>query len=160
MARPKKGITFWDRVYSQTFRLAQSEGGCLLFTGCKDSCGYGRIWRNGKLVRIHREVWKREHGRIPMGKVVMHVCDRPNCIEPEHMRIGLQRENIADMDSKGRRRTILGSQRSTAKLHERDIPTIRALLKRGDTCKSIADIYGVTEGLIRHIKKGRNWSHV
>ena len=160
MARPYKGTTFWDRVYSHTFRLTSQEGGCLLFTGCKDECGYGRIWRDGGLVRVHREVWKREHRSIPIGKVVMHTCDRPNCIEPSHLRLGLQRDNIADMDKKGRRRALQGSQQKSAKLNEQSIPTIRALLMRGDTCKSIANIFGVTEGAIAHVKKGRNWTHV
>ena len=156
MARPKKGITFWDRVYSHVERRNE----CLFFTGCKDECGYGRIFRNGRLVRLHREVWKRDNGDIPVGPVIMHTCDQPACIEPKHLVLGTQPLNILDMDSKGRRRTLIGSQRSTAILHESDVPVIRRMLSRGDTCKSIGLLYGVTEGMIRHIKKGRAWRHV
>lgn len=156
MARPKNGVTFWDRVYSHTER----SGECLLFTGCKDECGYGRINRDGKLVRLHRAVWERDNGPIKNGCVVMHACDRPSCIEPAHLRLGTQRENIADMDAKRRRVSLVGSMHSRAKLKESDIPRIRAMLERGDTRISIAGLFGVTEAMIRHIKKGRAWTHV
>ena len=157
MARPKKGITFWDRVYS----FAVRDGECLMFHGCLNEDGYGRInGEFGKLVFVHRAVWERDNGLIPSGHVVMHSCDRPACIEPSHLRLGTQRENIADMDRKGRRVSLVGSMHRRAILTESDIPRIRAMLERGDTCISIAGIYGVTEGMIRHIKKGRAWTHV
>ena len=156
MARPIKGTTFWDRVYSHVERV----GECLLFTGCKDDCGYGRINRDGKLVRLHREVWERDNGTIPTGMVVMHSCDQPSCIEPTHLSLGTQAANIADMDRKGRRRTLIGSERSTAILSEEDIPVIRARLAAGQTCETLGGEYGVTPEMIRHIKKGRAWRHV
>lgn len=156
MARPKKGITFWDRVYNHVSK----DGDCTLFIGSRDDCGYGRINRDGKLVRLHRAVWERDRGAIPRGGVVMHTCDRPACIEPSHLRLGTQRENIADMDSKHRRRTLVGSEKSESKLHERDIPRIRAMLEAGYTCVAIGKIFGVTDMMIRHIKKGRAWTHV
>ena len=156
MARPKKGVTFWDRVYS----LVERDGECLLFTGSKDGCGYGRINRDGQLVRLHRAVWERDHGAIPYRHVVMHTCDRPDCIEPTHLRLGTQRENIADMDRKGRRVSLVGSEQRCAKLTESDIPKIRRALQWGATCAELAGIFGVTEGMIRHIKKRRAWTHV
>lgn len=156
MARPKKGIMFWHRVYSETAKV----GDCLIFFGHTDECGYGRLRRNGKLVRLHREVWERDNERIPKGAVIMHICDRPACIEPSHLCIGTQRDNIADMDSKGRRVTIRGSDRSTAKLKDVDIPHIRRRIAMGDSCAAIGRDFKVSEGLIRHIKKARNWSHV
>ena len=157
MARPKKGTTFWDRVYSLAGR---EPNGCLIFLGHKDDCGYGRLHRDGKLVRLHRAVWERDNGQIPHGSVVMHTCDVPACIEPSHLRIGTQRENIADMDAKQRRRSQFGSNHVRAKLTESDIPRIRTMLARGDTCVSIGKIFGVTDMMIRHIKKGRAWRHV
>lgn len=156
MARPKKGVTFWHRVYAHV----EQDGECLIFTGSRDDCGYGRINRDGKLVRLHRAVWERENGPIPAGFVVMHTCDRPACIEPKHLRAGTQVENIADMDGKRRRRSLIGSEHSRAKLTETAIPIIRGMLTRGDTCVAIGKIFGVTDMMIRHIKKGRAWTHV
>jgi hypothetical protein len=155
MARPKKGITFWDRVSSQTV----IQGECHVFTGHKDECGYGRIFKEGRLTRVHRAVFERDHGPIADGLVVRHTCDNPGCINSDHLVIGTQADNIADMDMRGRRRTIIGSQRTTAKLHEMHIPTIRQMLAEGHTCLGIALAYDVTEETIRHIKKGRIWRH-
>ena len=157
MGRPFKNVTFWDRVNSQ---IKEDEFGCLEFTGCKDDCGYGRINRDGKLVRLHRAVWERDHGPIPAGMVVMHSCDNPCCLEPEHLFLGTQAENIADMDRKGRRKTPIGSQHSSAKLNESLIPKIRKRLVSGETCAAIGRDYKVTEETIRAIKKGRIWTHV
>lgn len=156
MARPRKGITFWDRVYSHM----RQDGACSIFTGHCNEDGYGRIYRNGKLVFVHREVWKRDNGQIPAGCVVMHSCDRPPCIEPSHLLLGTQVANIADMDRKKRRISLRGSQHAGSKLKEENIPAIRAMLNRGDTCRAIGDIFGVTDMMIRHIKKGRAWTHV
>lgn len=156
MARPRKGVTFWDRVYDNTER----RGGCLLFTGHKDECGYGRINRDGKLVRVHRAVWERDNGPIPEWHVVMHSCDKPACIEPAHLSLGTQEENIRDMDRKGRRISLVGQEHGNSKLTDTDIPSIRARLSDGQTCAAIARDYQVSEGLIRHIKKGRAWRHV
>lgn len=156
MARPCAGITFWDRVYAHT----QAKGECILFIGHRNEDGYGRIFRNKKLVFVHREVWARDNGSIPPGRVIMHTCDQPNCIQPKHLVMGTQVMNIKDMDEKGRRRALIGSQHRNAVLLEKDIPVIRNFLNLGKTCASIARMYNVSEGLIRHIKKGRIWRHV
>lgn len=156
MARPLKGMTFWDRVYSQVERV----GECLLFTGCKDDCGYGRINRDGNLVRIHRAVWERDNGPIPVDKVIMHACDNPACIEPNHLSAGTQAENIKDMDAKNRRITLIGVAQGMAKLCDHDIPIIRHWISDGYATSLIAKAFGVSDGAIQHVKKGRRWTHV
>lgn len=156
MARPKAGITFWDRVYAHV----EVSGECKLFTGHRNEDGYGRIWRDGGLVFIHREVWKRENGEIPQGLEICHKCDTPNCIEPKHLFAASHYHNIKDMDAKGRRSTPLGADRPMAKLNDDSVRKIRARLYSGETCASIAREFDVSEGLIRHIKKRRSWRHV
>lgn len=150
-------LPFWERV----FALTEDSGDCKIFTGHKDECGYGRIrGENKKLVRVHRAVWERDHGPIPPGKEVCHKCDIRACINPAHLFLGTHAENIRDMDLKGRRRALVGSQQACAVLHEMDIPTIRKRLASGETSASIGRSYGVSEEMIRHIKKGRAWRHV
>ncbi len=150
-------LPFWERVAAQTERV----GECLLFTGAKDDCGYGRIQcGNKKLVRLHRAVWERDHGAIPDDKEVCHSCDVRNCIESKHLFLGTHVENIKDMDAKGRRRVLRGSEQGCSILIESDIPVIRKRLMAGETCAGISRSYGVSEGLIRHIKKKRIWKHV
>ena len=128
MARPEKGVTFWDRVNQH---VIYAENGCHLFMGAKDSCGYGRITKDRKLVRVHREVWKLHNPNQEITGVIMHSCDTPNCINPEHLSHGTQADNIADMVEKGRRVTVKGSAQKDAKLSESDIPVIRKMLKDG-----------------------------
>ena len=157
MARPRKGVTFWDRVYAHVKR--NHAWGCLEFTGHKDECGYGRINKDGRLVRIHRAVWERDRGEIPVGMVVMHSCDNPCCIDPEHLFLGTQSDNVADMNRKGRHHKVRGTGFKSAKLTEGVIPSIRKRLNSGETCASIARDHRVSEELIRNIKNGRNWTH-
>jgi hypothetical protein len=149
-------LPFWDRVHTQTER----KGECIEFTGHKDECGYGRIRsESGRLVRVHRAVYEKSHGEIPPGMVVMHSCDNPACINLNHLKAGTQPENIKDMDRKGRRISLVGTQQSQAKVNEADVKEIRARLVN-ETCASIARDYRVSEALIRNIKKNRRWTHV
>ena len=171
MARPKKGITFWDRLYSQT----KHNGTCIEFTGSKDDCGYGRINKGGRLVRVHRAVWEREFGAIPSGFVVMHKCDNPPCINPLHLAIGPQSANIKDMWEKGRARSAFGNQNLrgkhinvgakhvSAKFTDEDILAIRAQLAVDSSDQkrlALAAQYKVSKGAINHILYRTRWRHV
>lgn len=74
--------------------------------------GYHQVYnpvKNGKprMVKLHRKVYCEHHGvelAEIAGKVVMHLCDNPRCIEPTHLRLGTQRDNMMDAVKKGRRR--------------------------------------------------------
>ncbi len=158
LSKAFRALPFWERVEQQT----EAAGDCAIFTGHKNEDGYGRIYDGdaGKLVFVHRAVWEREHGPIPKGKKVLHRCDVPACINQDHLFLGTQADNIRDMDAKGRRRVLRGSEQGMSILTEADIPIIRSCLAYGDTCAAIARSYGVSEGMIRHIKKGRAWTHV
>jgi len=157
MARPVKGTTFWDRVNVHT--EAQING-CILFKGTLDECGYGRISRDGKLIRVHREVWKLHNPNQEILGVIMHSCDTPNCINPTHLSQGTQAENIADMRAKGRGRYLSGSQQPQAKLDENKVLIIKDKLAIGVTCARLAKDFNVSESAIRNIKMGRRWTHV
>lgn len=150
-------LPFWDRVKAQT---EIDSNGCHIFTGSKDDCGYGRIHQGKKLVRLHRAMYEKVHGLIPKGKVIMHKCDVPACINPDHLALGTQNMNVQDMINKKRNKIVRGSDHVNAKLKEEDILIIRGKLELGHTCASLARHYGVSEGMIRHIKKNRAWTHV
>lgn len=78
------------------------ETGCHLWTGCRNSFGYG-LMRVGKgLARAHRMAWEAKFGPIPEGMVVMHTCDNPPCCNPEHLKLGTHGDNNRDRVKKGR----------------------------------------------------------
>ena len=156
MARPKAGVTFWDRVYKNTII---SDSGCHQFIGHKDECGYGRIYKDGKLVRVHREVWKLHNPGKEIEGVIMHSCDNPGCINPDHLSHGTQNDNIKDMQKKGRGARMRGTQQTQAKLKEELIPIIRERLSNGEGCAAISRDYGVSDAAIRRIKFNRGWVH-
>ena len=64
--------------------------------------GYGRIYFRGKQRQVHHYAWERERGPVPEGLFVLHHCDNPRCVRFDHLFIGTQAENLADMVQKGR----------------------------------------------------------
>lgn len=75
---------------------------CLLWTGRKSKDGYGKINRKGKTLSAHRYSWTLVNGPIPEGLFVLHKCDVPTCINPDHLFLGTHQDNMDDMKNKGR----------------------------------------------------------
>lgn len=115
-------------------RLAElsvaEESGCIRFTGHLDGEGYGRIMVARVKYMAHRLSYSLNNGPIPDGYVVRHKCDNPSCINPEHLEVGTQADNIADKVSIGRQ--ARGSGVGRAILTEESV--------RGNTLQPIESI--------------------
>ena len=94
-----RGFQFEDRFMSKTKKVT---GGCVEWTGHIDANGYGRFSADGKPRWAHRVSWEIAHGKIPYGKNVLHKCDNPKCVNPDHLFLGTQKDNVLDMRNKGR----------------------------------------------------------
>lgn len=88
-----------DRLAAQSVR----GHGCWLWQGATNADGYGLIKVEGRLCIASRVAWETAFGTIPAGLNVLHSCDNPPCVRPDHLMLGTQRANIQDMLAKGRR---------------------------------------------------------
>lgn len=92
---------------SRFWKNVERSDGCWRWLGSLGGHGYGQIMVNRKAWTAHRYAYVLAHGEIPMrdgkhGAVVMHTCDNRWCVNPEHLRIGTQGDNLRDMFAKGR----------------------------------------------------------
>src|SRR3990167_5846272 len=94
-------------VLDRFWRSVKKTDTCWLWTASKDSNGYGQFNIKGKGVLVHRFSYELHKGTIPSEKsyhgiCVLHTCDIPNCVNPEHLILGTQIDNIKDRDIKMR----------------------------------------------------------
>jgi hypothetical protein len=131
---------------------------CWLWTANRDNKGYGRLDRT----LAHRLSWEIAHGPIPDGLFVCHNCpggDNPACVNPDHLFLGTQADNMKDAGLK--RRLPHGSSQHNAKLTEAAVCEIRSRYASGDsTQQELADEFGVTNGNISVIINRKSWRHV
>jgi len=145
--------TFKERFWYNTMPITES--GCLIWMGYT-SKGYGMTSYRGKVQRAHRVAWMETNGEIPKGVVVCHKCDTPSCINPGHLFLGTQKDNITDMINKGRG-LLRGSEHAAAKLNEADVRKIKKD-NRGPT--AISNDYCISPSTVCDIRSGRSWAGV
>lgn len=127
---------FWKHV--------NKEDSCWTWQLTLNRDGYGSIVVNKKSVLAHRYSVILD-GRDPTGKVVMHKCDNPACVRPDHLEVATQQDNIKDMHAKGRYRHIPSS------LSEEQVREIR---NAEGSMKEIGKRYGISGNYTWHIRKG------
>lgn len=137
-ARKPTTDRFWDKV-------AKGDS-CWEWTGMTNNYGYGLIQdsgRNGKRWFAHRYSWYIHNGDIPEpkgyhGAVVRHKCDNRLCVNPEHLEIGTQVDNVNDMDDRGRRVSVGSGKRTHCKRgHELNADNTYVRPSNGARCCAI-----------------------
>lgn len=136
------------------------DNGCWIWQASITSFGYGRTSLGGRLTQAHRASWAVFKGEIPLGMQVNHKCHVRSCINPEHLYIGTQVDNMRDMRLAKRKVVKLGSENATAKLNEGQVMQIRKLLESKKYASSIALQFNVSESAIFAIKRGKTWKHL
>jgi len=135
---------------------------CWEWTHLQNSTGYGRFSLSDKTHLAHRVSYQIFVASIPEGKVVCHQCDNRLCVNPAHLWLGTQSDNISDAVKKGRihRPDTRGAQNGNTPLTEPDVVAIKRALGAGSRQKDLAQSFCVDVSTISNIKLGKTWSHI
>lgn len=168
---------FWDKVNKAPGLGPKGE--CWLWTASTVR-GYGNFGLTpSRWVRSHRLSWELAHGPIPGGLCVLHECDTPACVNPNHLFLGTRKDNAQDAIQKGR---WYSGDRHWTRLHpERPLnvvfpehrnrgqhngqailkpETVRAIRAASGPRKTIAEMFGVSKSTVYAIKGGHRWGHL
>jgi hypothetical protein len=150
--RPVLDDRFWSKVNKTET--------CWLWTASIDLKGYGQfgLGGSGNIGLVHRLSWSAVNGPIPKDKEILHRCDHPACVRPDHMRLGTHAENMAEMSE--RRRSHHGALHKRSHLNDEAIKVIRFLAARGVQCKQLSEAYGISLFGISCIVRGTTWKHL
>jgi hypothetical protein len=153
----KDDSRFWAKV--------NKTNSCWLWIGCKTQDGYGFLhrWIHGrpKGFKAHKYSWLLNVGKVPHGINVLHTCHVRDCVNPSHLYLGTQKQNMQDAVRRfGGAKWIKrqsGQEHPGAKLSNDDVIRIRAMLADGMAPKEIAGEFSVSKATISMIRTGRTW---
>jgi hypothetical protein len=147
---------------TERFERQHKKGdGCWEWTAAKDADGYGKF--KGEACGViytsaHRYSWVLHNGRpVPEGLVVCHSCDNPSCVNPAHLWLGTNDDNMKDKVAKGRQRVPRGEEHPDALLTEAQV---RAILVDPRPYTALAAEYGVKPSTIGSVKNRVSWAHI
>lgn len=156
-----KPLPIEDRFWAKVLKTEN----CWEWTASRLPRGYGLIKRNrsdpkGRNAYAHRVSWEIHYGEVPDGKCVLHECDNPGCVNPDHLFIGTDKDNMRDCAQKGRLggcslMNWKGERSPVAKLTNYAVRDIR---KSRKSLSVLALKYGVTKGTIWKVKTGLTWT--
>lgn len=134
---------FWKRV--------EKSDGCWLWTGYLNKWGYGRFrGPDGRKILTHRFSWELHYGPVPPDMLVLHHCDVPACVNPDHLFLGTDADNCHDRDRKWR---------LAHKLTEDQIRTIR-VLRKSLTEVEVAAMFNITRANVGAIHRRQTWKDI
>lgn len=144
---PKDLRRFWSKV--------KKSSGCWNWAANRKLDGYGRFWFLGKARRAHRVSYQISVAPIPRWLHVLHKCDNRACVNPKHLWLGTNADNMGDMKKKGR--VARGEKQRLAKLTNTKVIAMRADKRM---LREIAEEYRVCESNVSRIKNRVYWRHV
>lgn len=169
---------FWSQV--------DKSGNCWLWVGLKNVGGYGRIRVDGQQTTAHRFSYELHYGPIPDGMLVCHKCDTPACVNPSHLFLGTNLDNIQDRTQKGRtasgdanasrkypekrpkgkthwaylqpHKKLVGERNGRAKMTRKQVEQLKQLWKTGEYTKvKLGKIFGITDVEAGKIIRSEAW---
>lgn len=141
---------FWEKV--------RRGDGCWEWIGTRVNDRYGQTTKKGRHVLAHRASWELANGPIPVGMQVLHRCDNPPCVRPDHLFLGTHEDNMQDMASK--HRGSEGERSPTAKLTDAIVLEAKRRYRTGKSINSMAGEYGIDQSVLNRAVNGKRWKHV
>ena len=143
--------------------IPEPNSGCWLWLGaigCEDDRGLISV--NGGPIAAHRVAWLLYCGEIPKGMRVLHTCDVPSCVNPDHLWLGSQWDNINDCKKKGRFKpptdhSFPGERHGNSKLTDENILEMRTGALSN---KEYAQKFDIDRRYVSRIRTGRAWKHL
>ncbi len=157
--RKLKGSNLEEKL---RFNSIEDENGCWIWQGARFSNKYGCInvgkRRNRLTHRLAYELW---NGEVSSDLFVCHHCDQPLCVNPNHLFLGTDQDNMNDKVKKGRGNCGRGENQGSSILTEKEVQQIKYFcLVKEMSQRKIARLYKVSPQGINDIIKGINWKHV
>lgn len=151
-------VRFWRQV--------KKGPGCWEWIGALHESGYGLIGRGGRgegLIRAHRLSWELAGNALPDDKFLLHKCDNRKCVNPAHLFVGTNQDNVDDMWSKGRGKLPphkTGAANGNSKYSAMQIRGAKQMLDAGFTVSFVAKSTGISRPHVHRISKGETWKHL
>lgn len=141
-----------ESLLARTFPKAWKH---MLWMGPLDKDGYGVTSVRGIKMSAHRAAWLLAGNTIPEGQYVLHRCHKRQCINPDHLYTGTQKQNVQDQFDAGT--FVYGENSVSAILTESAVREIRT---SGESTRSLADKFNVSYYTVWDVRKLRSWKHV
>lgn len=151
-SKTKNGLSSIQERFEKNFTVTP---GCWLWQSLKTSKGYGRLYCFGRMNLAHRISYQLYVEDVPDDLCVLHRCDTPGCVNPDHLFLGTAADNNQDKADKGR--APRGETHPQAKFTNAQI---RAIYTDSRPYPLIVAEYGISKPQISGIKSGKFWAHV
>lgn len=157
---PRRGGKKAGNAEGRLWARVRKTDHCWEWIGGKTDRGYGHLRRDGIRILAHRFSWELVHGPIPDDLCVLHRCDNPSCVRPDHLFLGTRLDNMADMVKKGRHVTATPGKSYACKLTIAQVIEIRKLSADGVRTVALTRIYGVDRATVWKIVTRRTWKKI
>ncbi len=161
-ANKKKALTTTRIPVSERFLAkVRKTSSCWIWTASRLLAGYGKMSIRGCRESLaHRISYMLFVGKIPSGLQVLHRCDRPECVNPGHLFLGTQADNLSDCIAKGRSHHAKGERIRNAILNSEAIRIIRSTPRRYGSQVALANQFKCSVRAINAVLTGRTWSYI